>query len=240
MPSTRSGVEFGFPIRICANEDWGMRQAVRPRAEQHSSLPSAFTANRAVGAVEVGVRNVDGVTRRSTVHEAGSLRIRFPSPETDALSAVLINTAGGVAGGDRFSVAVRAEPDAKLTITTAAAEKVYRSHGPDSEIAVDLKLDAGARLAWLPQETILFDRAALSRRIDIDVAATASLLCAESSCSAAPRWTNGSNKAAMSIAGACAAMASWCLRKRSGSMVTSASEWHAVSLPMAALRSRPC
>ncbi len=142
-------------------------------------MPAAFAANRAVGTVEISVRSIDGVTRRNTVHEAGSLRVRFPSPETDALSSVLINTAGGVAGGDRFSVAVRAEPDAKLTITTAAAEKIYRSHGPDSEISVDLKLDAGARLAWLPQETILFDRAALSRRIDIDLAATASLLCAE-------------------------------------------------------------
>lgn len=142
-------------------------------------MPAAFAANRAIGAVELGVSSIDGKTRRSTVYEAGSLRVRFPSPETDALSAVLVNTAGGVAGGDRFSVAISAEPDARLTITTAAAEKIYRSHGPDSEIAVDLKLAAGARLAWLPQETILFDRAALSRRIDIDLAATASLLCAE-------------------------------------------------------------
>jgi urease accessory protein len=155
-----------------------MRQAIRPRAEQHA-MPAAFAANRAIGAVDLDVRSVDGVTRRSTVHEAGSLRVRFPSPETDALSAVLINTAGGVAGGDRFSVTVRAEADAKLTITTAAAEKIYRSQGPDSEISVDLKLAAGARVAWLPQETILFDRAALSRRIDIELAATASLLCAE-------------------------------------------------------------
>jgi len=142
-------------------------------------MPATFAANRAIGTVEIGVRKIAGVTRRTTVQEAGSLRVRFPSPETDALSAVLINTAGGVAGGDRFSVAVRAEADARLTITTAAAEKIYRSHGPDSEIAVDLKLEAGARVAWLPQETILFDRAALSRRIDIDLAATASLLCAE-------------------------------------------------------------
>jgi urease accessory protein len=155
-----------------------MRQAIRPRAEQHA-MPAAFAANRAIGAVDLDVRSVDGVTRRSTVHEAGSLRVRFPSPETDALSAVLINTAGGVAGGDRFSVTVRAEAGAKLTITTAAAEKIYRSQGPDSEISVDLKLAAGARVAWLPQETILFDRAALSRRIDIELAATASLLCAE-------------------------------------------------------------
>jgi urease accessory protein len=142
-------------------------------------LSAEFAANRAIGAVELGVRGIDGTTRRSTVHEAGSLRVRFPSPETDALSAVLINTAGGVAGGDRFSVSVRAEASTRLTITTAAAEKIYRSHGPDAEIAVDLKLADGACLAWLPQETILFDRAALARRIDIDIAATASLLCAE-------------------------------------------------------------
>ena len=156
-----------------------MRQAVRPPTRQHGSLPLAFGANRAVGTVELGVRRVNSVTRRSIVHEAGSLRVRFPSPETDALSAVLINTAGGVAGGDRFSICVNAEADARLTVTTAAAEKIYRTHGPPAELAVRLKLEEGARVAWLPQETILFDRTALDRRIEIDVAATASLLCAE-------------------------------------------------------------
>ena len=156
-----------------------MREAVRTRVRRNPKSSTGFAANRAIGAVDFGVRSIDGMTRRSTVHEAGSLRVRFPAPETDALSAVLINTAGGVAGGDRFSVSVRAEADTRLTITTAAAEKIYRSHGPDAEITVELKLAEGARVAWLPQETILFDRAALARRIDIDVAATASLLCAE-------------------------------------------------------------
>jgi len=156
-----------------------MRQAIRLGARRHTTIPPAFAANRAVGAVELDVHSVNGVTRRRAVHEAGSLRIRFPSPETDALTAVMINTAGGVAGGDRFSASMRAEVDARLTVTTAAAEKIYRSHGPDAEIDVELKLAAGARLFWLPQETILFDRAALTRRIDIDVAVSASLLCAE-------------------------------------------------------------
>ncbi len=156
-----------------------MREAVRTRVRPNAAISADFTANRAVGSVELGVRSIDGVTRRSTVHEAGSLRVRFPSRETDALSAVLINTAGGIAGGDRFSISVHADTGARVTVTTAAAEKIYRSHGPNAEIAVDLKLAEGARVAWLPQETILFDRAALARRIDIDVAATASLLCAE-------------------------------------------------------------
>jgi urease accessory protein len=156
-----------------------MRETVRTRVKRNPTLSTDFAANRAIGTVELGVRSIDGVTRRSTVHEAGSLRVRFPSPETAALSAMLINTAGGVAGGDRFSVSVRAEAGTRLTITTAAAEKIYRSHGPDAEIAVDLTLAEGARVAWLPQETILFDRAALARRIDIDLVATAALLCAE-------------------------------------------------------------
>jgi urease accessory protein len=156
-----------------------MRETVQTRARRELSVSTDFAANRAIGAVELAVRSIEGATRRKVVREAGSLRVRFPSPETDALSAVLINTAGGVAGGDRFSVSVNAEADARLTVTTAAAEKIYRSHGPAAELGVHLKLAEGARVAWLPQETILFDRAALDRRIEIDVAATASLLCAE-------------------------------------------------------------
>jgi urease accessory protein len=155
-----------------------MRQAIL-RATQPGKLPTDFARNRAVGTVALDVHCVDGVTRRGQVRESGSLRVRFPSPETEALSAVLINTAGGVAGGDRFSVSVRAEASANIAITTAAAEKIYRSHGPDAELEVNLALADGARVAWLPQETILFDRAALSRRIEIDLAASASLLCAE-------------------------------------------------------------
>ncbi len=156
-----------------------MREAGQTRAVRNSAMSADFAANRAIGAVELVVRGIDGVTRRGVVREAGSLRVRFPSPETDALSAVLINTAGGVAGGDRFSVSVNAGANAHVTVTTAAAEKIYRSHGPAAELGVDLSLAEGAQLAWLPQETILFDRAALARRIDIDLAATASLLCAE-------------------------------------------------------------
>ena len=156
-----------------------MRQFVHSQTIQDASLSSDFARNRAVGVVAIGVHKVDGVTRRGEVRESGSLRVRFPSPETDALSAVLINPAGGVAGGDRFAISVCAEPGSNIAITTAAAEKIYRSHGPDSELAVNLAITDGARVAWLPQETILFDRAALSRRVEIDLAATASLLCAE-------------------------------------------------------------
>src|ERR1041385_6486970 len=117
-----------------------------------------FAANRAVGSVKFDVALVEGVTRRRELHEAGSLRVRFPSPEGQGLSAVFVNTAGGIAGGDRFEFDIAAGEGSRLTLTTAAAEKIYRSHGPAAQIDIALKAAAGAHLAWLPQETILFDR----------------------------------------------------------------------------------
>jgi urease accessory protein len=140
---------------------------------------ATFAANRARGAVAFDVHLADSVTRRGRLHESGSLRVRFPSPEDEGLSAVFVNTAGGVAGGDRFDVEIAAGEGARLTLTTAAAEKVYRAHGEPAQLTIALKAAAGARLAWLPQETILFDRARVARRIDIDLAEGASLLLCE-------------------------------------------------------------
>jgi len=149
----------------------------------HSNTPTTaaavFAANRARGAVVFDVHAREGVTRRGSLHESGSLRVRFPSPEAEGLSAVFVNTAGGVAGGDRFDIDITAGEGARLTLTTAAAEKIYRATDRPAELAISLKLAAGAELAWLPQETILFDCAKVSRRIDIDLAESASLLLCE-------------------------------------------------------------
>jgi len=138
-----------------------------------------FAANRAVGRIALAVRASAGVTRRLRVREEGSLRVRCPGPPVGELEAVIVNTAGGVAGGDRFKLDVTVEPGARLVVTTAAAEKVYRTLEPDAAIDVKLDVGAGASLAWLPQETILFDRARLKRSIDVDLAADARLILAE-------------------------------------------------------------
>ena len=148
-------------------------------SEVSSASSAVFAANRARGAVAFDVGLVEGVTRRRALHESGSLRVRFPSPEGEGLSGVFVNTAGGVAGGDRFDIAVSVGEGARLTLTTAAAEKVYRAAGEAAELNIHLKAAAGAHLAWLPQETILFDQARVSRRIDIDLAEDASLLLCE-------------------------------------------------------------
>lgn len=144
-----------------------------------SAASASFAANRAHGTVAFDVALIDGKTRRRTLHESGSLRVRFPSPEADGLDAVFVNTAGGMAGGDQFSTDITLAEGARLTATTAAAEKIYRSHGPSSCIGVSLKVAAGAHLSWLPQETILFDAINAERTIGIELAEGASLALCE-------------------------------------------------------------
>jgi urease accessory protein len=138
-----------------------------------------FAANRAVGRVALEVAAGGGATRRARVREEGSLRVRCPGPPSPELEAVIVNTAGGIAGGDRFALDVNVTPGARLVVTTAAAEKVYRTLEPAATIEVKLAVGAGGALAWLPQETILFDRSRLTRSIEIDLAADARLLLAE-------------------------------------------------------------
>ena len=139
-----------------------------------------FAANRAVGRIALSVMASADASRRERVHEAGSLRVRFPNGASrGTLDAVIVNTAGGMTGGDRFDIAIDIGAGAHLTVTTAAAEKVYRSLGPDTEIAVRLNVGPDGALAWLPQETILFDQVRLRRTIDADLAQNSSLLLAE-------------------------------------------------------------
>jgi urease accessory protein len=138
-----------------------------------------FAANRAVGRIALAVKATAGATRRARVHEAGALRVRCPGPAAAELEAVIVNTAGGMAGGDRFEVNLAVGTSARLVVTTAAAEKVYRTLEPDTRVALKIDVATGGELAWLPQETILFDRARLSRTIDVDLAGDARLILAE-------------------------------------------------------------
>jgi len=139
-----------------------------------------FNGNRAVGRIALSVAAMAGVSRRTRVHEAGDLRVRFPNGDREgALNAVIINTAGGMTGGDHFDIAVEVGAGARLAVTTAAAEKIYRSLGSDTQVSVRLKVRAGGSLAWLPQETIVFNRVRLRRSIEVELARDANLLLTE-------------------------------------------------------------
>ncbi len=148
--------------------------------EHNDCAQTIFAANRALGRIALSVAADKGLTRRRRVQEEGSLRVRFPNSDLREPQAVIVNTAGGIAGGDRFDLDFELGEGSRLVVTTAAAEKVYRALGPDAEIGVTLSVGADAALTWLPQETILFDRVRLTRHIDIELAESASLLLAES------------------------------------------------------------
>ncbi len=135
--------------------------------------------NRAQGSVGLTLAATAGGTRCIRTREEGSLRVRFPHASAALPEAVLVNTAGGIAGGDRLRIDLDLDPGARLVATTASAEKVYRSLGADADIEVSMRLGDGAELFWLPQETIMFDRARLARRMTIELAASARLVCVE-------------------------------------------------------------
>ena len=147
--------------------------------QEAATLDNVFSANRSAGRIALSVVADQGATRRRQVYEDGPLRVRFPNAERGALAAMIVNTAGGIAGGDRHDLDIRVEEGAALGVTTAAAEKVYRTLGPDAEIAVKLSVGAEGRLCWIPQETILFDQARLKRGIEVNLAESASLVMAE-------------------------------------------------------------
>jgi urease accessory protein len=134
---------------------------------------------RAVGRVAFAAAALNGRTRPMCIEESGSMRIRLPKGAGAGLDAVLVNTAGGIACGDRFSVEVEAQANAFVTVATPAAEKVYRSDGPVSHLSVKLTAGARGRLDWLPQETILFDNARLDRQLEATIAEDAQLTLLE-------------------------------------------------------------
>ncbi len=119
-----------------------------------------------------------GRTSALRVREAGALRLRFPKVAGDC-EGIILNTAGGIAGGDNQTLAFTVGEGATASLTTQSAEKVYGSDGELATIVTTLDLGSHANLAWLPQEAILFDRARLKRQLDVTMAATATLTIKE-------------------------------------------------------------
>ena len=139
---------------------------------------AALQTNRAVARLALSAKQGNGGSVLDNLREGGGYRIKFPDPER-GLEAVIVNTGGGLLGGDAVSLDVVAGPDTDLMVTTQSAEKVYRAVAAPSEIAVTMTAASGARLHWLPQETILFSGARLIRRISADVTPDSELVIAE-------------------------------------------------------------
>jgi urease accessory protein len=162
------------------NEDSPMI-ALQPIAPAAKAMPPAVTLERVRGEARLAVRAEGGVTRLAENFQSGSAKLRFPKPlPGDAFEVVLLNTAGGVTGGDRLGFTMTAGEDARCLATTQAAERAYRRNDGEARVETRLRVDARANLAWIPQETILFEGSALRRSLSADVAADGTLLAVES------------------------------------------------------------
>jgi urease accessory protein len=147
-------------------------------------LPATENVNtqklqRARGIGRVSATQLEGRTRLSTLFQEGCGKIRLPNTHSGALEAVLINTAGGITGGDHLQWGADLGPGGHMVLTTQACERSYRSTGDFAHVETKLRVGAGAHLDWLPQETILYAASKLDRRLDVELAEGATLTAIE-------------------------------------------------------------
>jgi urease accessory protein len=136
---------------------------------------------RTTGLGEITLTSDGGAARLVRLYQEGAAKLRLPNSHTrGAAQAVLINTAGGLTGGDQIGWRAEVGGDARLTLATQACERIYRSIQGPARIKTALVVKDRARLNWLPQETILFEGSALSRTLDVELDEGASLLAVES------------------------------------------------------------
>jgi urease accessory protein len=148
--------------------------------EVRGGTPSANDLQRAEGFGRALLSGSEKGSRIVDIFQRSPIRIMFPGAGGGAVEeAVLVNTAGGIAGGDRLECGVTALANASIAVTSQAAEKVYRAANEPARIATKLKACEAAKLAWLPQETIVFNWGRLSRETEINVSSGAELLALE-------------------------------------------------------------
>lgn len=134
---------------------------------------------RAAGEGRILTKLRDHASALDVLYQSGCGKIRTPRTHGHWLEAVLINTSGGLTGGDRLAWSASAAAGTHLVVTTQACERIYRSESGVARIKTRLEAAEGARLDWLPQETILFEGAALERTLEVDLAGDATFLGVE-------------------------------------------------------------
>lgn len=141
------------------------------------STPVLMQRARGSASIAFGVKN--GQSRLSDLHQAGCLKLMIPRTHSALPDAVLINTAGGLTGGDQLRTEVSVARDASVRLSTQTAERIYKSRGENAEVSLDFQLGNNARFDWLAQETILFDEGRMKRSINVDLESDASMLIVE-------------------------------------------------------------
>ena len=142
-------------------------------------VATALAPVRVRGGIAAHFVSDSGRTTVASLSERGGYRLARPSTFAPHLEALQVNTGGGVVGGDRVAFDFAVGAGADVVVSTSSAERIYRSDGATAELGVKLSLEAGARLDWLPQQTIVVAGARVRRRIEVDVAAGSQFVMAE-------------------------------------------------------------
>lgn len=134
---------------------------------------------RAIGAARVSSKKTAQGSGLDGLRQSGALKLLFPKGRAH-LEGIIINTAGGITGGDRFEIEASAGPNSHLNLTTQAAERAYRAQpGQIGNVTNTLSIAQEASLFWLPQETILYDQAALNRKLTVEMHQTSQFVMVE-------------------------------------------------------------
>lgn len=141
--------------------------------DQHTKM------QRAHGVARLGFVRSGDQHQLSDLYQAGCLKLMLPRNHAPVPDAVMINTAGGLTGGDQLKLDVTVGDGAALRLATQTAERIYQSTSDAARVSLSFDLGMGAQFDWLAQETILFNRGRVKRSINADIASGASLLIVE-------------------------------------------------------------
>ena len=143
------------------------------------NLISSNSYQRANGKLKISFMNSNDETSINDLHQSGALKVLIPKSKSKYAEAVLINTGGGIVGGDTLSIEVEAAKKTNTWITTQASEKVYKSNSEQSILNTKVTLEDNSTLFWCPKETILFHNSKLIRNLDFDIKSSSKLLIIE-------------------------------------------------------------
>jgi len=147
--------------------------------ERAASVDAALAPVRVTGGINARFLRDGARTVVASIAERGGYRLTRPSTFAPHLEALQVNTGGGIAGGDRIETRYELGAGADVVHTTSSGERVYRTPGTPARLEVGLVLAAGARLDWLPQQTIVYAGARLERSIEVDMTEDSRLLMVE-------------------------------------------------------------
>ena len=146
---------------------------------QNKHFKSLNKYQRAKGKLKISFINSDEETSIYDLHQSGALKVLIPKAKSKHAEAVLINTGGGIVGGDSLSIEVKSYDNTNTWITTQASEKVYKSNGELSLLDTKINLGDDSVLFWCPKETILFNNSKLKRNLDFNIKSSSKLLVIE-------------------------------------------------------------